>query len=174
MFVMFDCLYYVFLLYRITDKVLVCGLLFVLLPHVCSVLCFCWTTFVCRRFSFLLMWRLYFQFANNSHVVRITLLPVGLLDFLFARLLVRKLRLFVWYVLVFACMVLHMKYLVAGCCLLFTRTSVLCCVSVELCFFLLSLFSFWLIWWLYLHLANSKVILTVLSFDFSVCTVTCS
>ena len=57
-----------------------CCLLFVPLPSVYLVLCLCWRTAVCRCSSFLLIWCLYFQIVNNSHVVRICFLSVVLFE----------------------------------------------------------------------------------------------
>ena len=82
LFVVFGCLYlgsffwFCLRLSVATYKVFVCCLLFVVYPCFCYVFCCCWRTFVCQGSSFLLIWCVWFQFANNSHVVRIILISV--------------------------------------------------------------------------------------------------
>ena len=62
--------------YIVADKRCVCCLLFFFVVVCLSCVEFQLKTVVCRCSSFLLVCCLYFQFANNDHVVRVSILSV--------------------------------------------------------------------------------------------------
>ena len=80
-FVVSECVF--FCLYVITSKLYVCCLFFDILPYVLSCVVYLLGNVCLSMFSFLLIWRLYFQCANNNHVVRIFLPSVVLFEFSF-------------------------------------------------------------------------------------------
>ena len=92
-----------------------------------------------------LVWCVKFQFANNKHAARIINLSAILFEFHFARLLVRTFWLFViwvlFFVFVFLCMLLLIRYVFVVCRFQCCRLFVLCCVSVEQLLFVLVLRS---------------------------------